>query len=397
MLTDEQFTELGSDLESDRVERKESLSGDAKDRIGQAICAYANDLPNRGLSGIIIIGVDDRGNPTGLSITDGLLRDLAGFRSDGNILPLPTLTVEKRSLQGINVAVIEVQPCADPPVRYYGRVWIRIGPRRAIASRDEERILTERRRSATLCFDQHATTGATLDELDLKTFSDVYLPAAFAPEVLQQNVRSLPEQMAALHLCTPDGLPNHAAILLLGLDPRRWLPGAYVQFVRFDGTSLDAAILDQKEMTGPVAELLRRADDLASVNIRVATTIVNQVSERRNPDYPLAAIQQVLRNAVLHRTYEVHSPVYWYWFTDRVEIHSPGGLYGRVNESNFGDPYATDYRNPTLAEGLKLLGFVQRFGVGIQLARKACEENGNPVPEFQFSSAAVLCVLRSAL
>ena len=86
--------------------------------------------------------------------------------------------------------------------------------------------------------------------------------------------------------------------------------------------------------------------------------------------------------------------MYWYWFSDRVEIHSPGGLYGRVNESNFGQPGATDYRNQTLAEGLKVTGFVQRFGMGIELARRRCAENGNPPPAFTFSPSAVLATIR---
>ena len=37
---------------------------------------------------------------------------------------------------------------------------------------------------------------------------------------------------------------------------------------------------------------------------------------------------------------------------------------------NFGQPGVTDYRNPNLAEALRALGFVQRFGAGIAIARK---------------------------
>lgn len=59
-------------------------------------------------------------------------------------------------------------------------------------------------------------------------------------------------------------------------------------------------------------------------------------------------------------------------------------------------PYATDYRNPRLAEGLKVLGFVQRFGFGIEVARRACSKLGYPPPEFQFSETAVLTVIRGA-
>ena len=73
---------------------------------------------------------------------------------------------------------------------------------------------------------------------------------------------------------------------------------------------------------------------------------------------------------------------------------SPGGLYGRVVPENFGTSGSTDYRNPLLAQGLKILGFVQRFGMGIEVARRRCADNGNPDPEFVFSPSAVLVTVR---
>jgi ATP-dependent DNA helicase RecG len=157
-----------------------------------------------------------------------------------------------------------------------------------------------------------------------------------------------------------------------------------------------APVLDQKELQGRLSDVLRQAEDLASINIRVATVVEGHVTEQRQPDYPLGALQQLLRNAVMHRSYEIQAPVYWYWFADRVEIHSPGGLFGRVNEANFGQAgvAATDCRNQVVAEGLKVTGFVQRFGMGIPLARRRCQENGNPPPEFEFQPAAVLALLR---
>jgi ATP-dependent DNA helicase RecG len=396
-MTDDELEALVTDLESDRVERKASLAaGDAKEKVGQAICAFANDLPGHRQPGFVVVGLDDKtARPTGLRVTDQLLLHLASYRSDGNTLPLPNLTVERRAIRGAEVAIVIVQPSNDPPVRYYGQVWVRVGPRRAIASRDEERTLVERRQSGDLPFDRRAAFGADFGALDLDFFRNSYLPAAVSPDVLEENGRSLEEQLRALHLLTPGGGPSHAALLLLGRDPRQWLPGAYVQFVRYEGEDLTSPILDQKELDGRLPDVLRRVDDLTNINVRIETRVEGDVVEQRHPDYPAAALQQLLRNALLHRTYETNSPVYWYWFADRVEIHSPGGLYGRVTPENFGTPGVTDYRNPTLAEGLKVLGFLQRFGMGVAIARKRCQENGNPEPEFLYDSpAAFLAVVR---
>lgn len=399
-MTDDEFEALATDLESDRVERKASLSaGDVKEKIGQAVCAFANDLPGHRQPGLVVIGLDDKtARPTSLKVTDQLLRNLAELRDSGNILPLPNLVVQRRSVGGQDVVAIEVQPSNDPPVRYYGQVWVRVGPRRAIASRDEERTLSERRQSGDLPFDRRAAFGVDLGTLDLDFFRNSYLPAAVSPDVLEENGRSLEEQLRALHLLAPGGGPSHAALLLLGRDPRQSLPGAYVQFVRYEGEDLTSPILDQKELDGRLPDVLRRIDDLTNINVRIETRVEGDVVEQRRPDYPAAALQQLLRNALLHRTYETNSPVYWYWFADRVEIHSPGGLYGRVTPENFGTPGATDYRNPTLAEGLKVLGFLQRFGMGVAIARKRCQENGNPEPEFLYDSpAAFLATVRRRL
>ena len=85
----------------------------------------------------------------------------------------------------------------------------------------------------------------------------------------------------------------------------------------------------------------------------------------------MAALQQVVRNAVMHRRYEhTNSPTRITWYEDRVEIVSPGGPFGIVANSPFGSGL-TDYRNPTLAEIMRGLGYVQRFGAGIPIAKKS--------------------------
>lgn len=82
------------------------------------------------------------------------------------------------------------------------------------------------------------------------------------------------------------------------------------------------------------------------------------------------------------------------WFNDRIEIQNPSGSFGQVNKQNFGQPGVTDYRNPHLAEAMKNLGYVQRFGVGIQLARKELQKNGNPPLEFVVEDAHLLVTLK---
>jgi ATP-dependent DNA helicase RecG len=100
---------------------------------------------------------------------------------------------------------------------------------------------------------------------------------------------------------------------------------------------------------------------------------------------------------VIHRNYEAtNSPVRVTWYNDRIEVQSPGGPYGQVTPETFGKPGVTDYRNPTLAEALAALGFVERFGIGLQIVEKEMRENGNPPAEFEILSNFVQVVLRRA-
>ena len=395
-MDDAELEQLLLDIESDRTERKASVS--EKRRICEAICAYANDLPGHRVPGVIFVGANDNGTCAGLSITDELLLNLANIRSDGNVVPFPSMTVQKKRLNGCELAVILVHPSDAPPVRYEGRVWIRVGPRRAIATVEEERRLTEKRRSRDQPFDLRPVSSATLDDLDLDLFARTYLPASVAPEVVEQNRRTVEQQLASLRLITQlDGgtVPTVVGILVLGKDPPQFLPGAYAQFLRIDGTSLSDPIRDAVSISGPLPEFLRQLEEKLQAHLETARDLTSGPVEILRPDYPIIALQQIVRNAVLHRTYEgSNAPIRINWFSDRIEVLSPGGPYGQVTRANFGAPGITDYRNSFLAEAMRNLGYVQKFGVGIQLAQSELLRNGNPRLEYQIEDTYVLAILR---
>ena len=128
-FTDKGLLQIIEAGEADRVELKESLSGSATERIREAVCAFANDLPRHQKPGLVFVGVRDDKTITGLSVTDELLQQLADMKTDGNIVPPPSLNVEKRVLQGKEIAVVTVQPSDSPPVRFRGAIYIRTGPR----------------------------------------------------------------------------------------------------------------------------------------------------------------------------------------------------------------------------------------------------------------------------
>ena len=114
----------------------------------------------------------------------------------------------------------------------------------------------------------------------------------------------------------------------------------------------------------------------------------------KSPDYPIEALRQLVRNAVIHRDYKSNTPIRIHWFNDRIEIQSPGGPYEELNINNFGKEELTSYRNPSIAETLKNLGFIERFGFGIPQSRKALKDNGNPELKLKAETSTVLAIVR---
>ena len=392
-----QLERLLSDLESDLVERKERFRGDAPNTVREAVCAFANDLPNHRRPGVVFIGVRDDGRPADITISDDLLRQLSDIKTDGNIVPPPTLTVARHRLCDADVAVITVWPGDSPPVTYKGRICIRVGPRRAIASAQDERILNEKRRHRDRPYDIRPIAISGRQDLDLRRFEAEYLPAAVAPDILKMNDRTIEQRLAATKMiaAADEPVPTVLGLLAIGKATRDHLPGAYVQFLRLDGDALSDPVRDDTLIDGTVGDMINRLDDKLVAHNRTAVDFTSEPIEKRRSLYPIVALRQLTRNAVLHRNYEgTNAPSRVHWFDDRIEILSPGGPYGGITPDNFGTPGLTDYRNPNLAEAMRVLGYVQKFGGGIAMAQAALKENGNPPPEFEVETTHIRVTVR---
>lgn len=396
MLSDDELQAMLGDLESDRVERTVSTTDVAK--FSEAICAFSNDFPHHERAGHLLIGVDNGGRPVKISVTDQLLLSLAALRDNGKIQPRPALTVQKRVVAGgaqqYEIVVIEVLPSPMPPVRYDGRVWIRVGPRKAVATEAEERVLNERRAAdIARTWDAQPCVGATLSDLSLELFKVDYLPRAVAEDVIEENHRELRQQLASLRFYDlRRDCPTNAGALVFGLEPQQWFEGARVQFVRFDGFTLSDAVVNDRSVAGDLHSVLRTLDALIDAQIETHPIESSTLREESVSTYPRVAVRELLMNAILHRDYAASAPVRFYWFSDHIEIQSPGGLYGEATPENF--PRQNAYRNPVLAEVMKTLGYVNRFGRGVARAQEALARGGNPPAEFAFDPHYVLATIR---
>lgn len=93
MITKNELRQLLTSTEAYRIER--TISTGNTDKFSEAICAFSNDLPGSHKNGYLIIGAEDNGNiKPGFKVTDALLKNIAALRSGGNILPIPTMSVD---------------------------------------------------------------------------------------------------------------------------------------------------------------------------------------------------------------------------------------------------------------------------------------------------------------
>ena len=231
--------------------------------------------------------------------------------------------------------VAEVSPSDLPPVRYRGRTFIRIGPRRDIATEAEERILAERRMSFMATFDTMPCLAAKLSDVNTDLLRTKYLIPLLGNELVESDTRPIEEQMAAVGMYdTEHQCPTYAAVVLFGYKPRRFMPGLYVQYVCFKG------------------------EDVTSYQ----------------------AIRELLLNACMHRDMQSNTPLRFYEFASHLEILNAGGLYGNARPENF--PRINDYRNPLVASAMKTLGYVNMFSRGIGQVQTDLKENGNQPAEF---------------
>ena len=382
MITKNEIRELLNNIENERVERTVSTNDTAK--FAKAICAFANDLPNKKLPGFLMIGTYDDGKLSGLKVTDELLRNLAGLRADGNIQPKPALSVEKISFPEGDIALVEVQPSKITPVKYKGVTYVRIGARQSEANEEDERILREKSEVKSPTFDSTPCLYSTMDDLDLRLFKSEYLPKVIKKKVLKNEKRSIKLQLNALNLYDLEhDRPTVAGILLIGKDPTRILFGAYIQYVKFAGIDRTSRILNERQFSGNIITLLKEIDAFIKYTIQTQRPVfVSVLREELRINYPYEAIRELVTNNIMHRNYQTNSPAKFYEYADRIELDNPGNLYGKVNRDNF--PDETDYRNPILAQAIKELGYVNRFGRGIRMVQELLEDNQNGYAIFNF-------------
>ena len=182
-----------------------------------------------------------------------------------------------------------------------------------------------------------------------------------------------------------------SATLLFSPYPQAYFPQLCIIATVIPGTEIGMVgsygerFLDNQRIEGNVSDMLNEALGFVRRNMRTRT-IINPITGVREDqtDYPILAVREVLINAIVHRDYSIHTegmPIQILMYDDRLEIHNPGGIYGRMRVDQIGK-VQPDTRNPVLASALEVLGITENRYSGIPTIRREMKKYHLQEPEF---------------
>jgi ATP-dependent DNA helicase RecG len=366
--------------ETDRIEWKQSTKDG--EEILQAVCALANDLGDSKARGYLLVGVSKEGRVLGVGAkVDQEQQNLANRLHSTKLLPTPAVDIKVLEHAGQTLLLVEVDAYPVPPVvAVNGVAYVRVGSTTCRAREADLTRLRERRPENQKAFDSRPVHGATIRDLNPSLLRAEYEASREA----DPSVESYPsfegwltsrKQLGSTRSGT--WVPNAAALLLHGVNPQEFVPGARIEFVRYAGTGPEAPVAFRKTITGTAADQLDALWAQLAANVTSRELAEKGIRTELAPEYPVAALKELARNLVQHRLYEgTNAPGRVEWFDDRIEFSNPGGPFGRASEGSFGTH--SDYRNPLLTTSLVASGYVQQLGRGIRLAQSELEKNGNP-------------------
>ncbi|MFT3703090.1 MAG: ATP-binding protein [Agriterribacter sp.] len=332
------------------------------------VCGFANAQ-----GGVIFIGKDDDGNIVDVHDYKKLMDDIPN-----KIKSAMGITAEVNLHEDAGKHFIEVvtQPYSVP-ISVRGRYYYRSG------STKQE------------------LTGATLNEFLLKksgktwddvieqraTFNDIDEPAVKIFLAASQNTGRLPENdgLSVAELfeklrLTENGHLKRAAIILFGKDPGKFYPGIYVKIGRFGKDDTD--IIFQETEEGNLIILLQGILNQLNHKFLIRSIGFEGMHRIEKGEYPLAAIREILLNALVHRNY-MGAPIQIRVYDDKISIWNEGTLPAGLTLAALKRSHSSRPRNPIIADVAFKGGYIDAWGRGTIKILDTCKEAALPEPEMQ--------------
>lgn len=385
-------------IESNRVE---FISGWNPTPIIHSICAFANDIDNVG-GGYIVIGVEEKDGTPALPVkgipqerVDGILKELIGLCH--MIEPLYYPVVEPVLFQGKYIIVIWVSGGHGRPYKAAKDVhsdkstklyYIRKFSSTIVASPEEEKELFYI--STDIPFDDRPNLAADVSDLDIG------LMRSHLKEIgssLYEHSLSMDALDIAKNMQLVAGPPEAVKPLNVGLLMFSERPEKYFRYARIEVVDIPdptGTNMTEKVFTGPIQRQL--SDALAFIKNYTLKEVVIKSADKaeatRISNYPYAAIEEILANAVYHRSYQEKEPITVPITSESIEITSFPGFDRSISDKDIAELRirARVYRNRRIGDFLKELKLIEGRNTGFPNAIKALKANGSGMPRFEMDN-----------
>ena len=393
-MLNEELIELADKIckqkaEEQTIEVKSALMGCPK-RLYDTLSSFSN----QDSGGIIVFGIDEDAlfSVVGVYNPQDLQKRIA--EQCQQMEPPVRAVFTMAEYQGKTICAVEVPPVdyAERPCFYRGAgrtkgSYIRVGDA-DLPMKDYEIYSYEAFRKH-LHDDERPVERAGLQFLDTEKIQSYIEKMRLGRPGFSRLTQSQTLEMLNI---TRHGVPTLAAVLNFCLYPQGFFPQLGITAIVVPGTEIgdvgqdSARFIDNKRIGGTIPEMVEEALNFCRRNMKVKTIISKETGERKDvTEYPVDALREAILNALIHRDYSIHTegtPVQLDFFADRVEIHSPGILYGRMSIEELGIA-KPDLRNPALALMAETLTAAEHRYSGIPTMRNAMKEYGLPQPKFE--------------
>jgi ATP-dependent DNA helicase RecG len=384
--------------ESDTVEVKTARGGTPQ-RLYEALSAFAN----RPGGGIILFGLDETADFSIVGAGDAhrLTEEITSLASD-NMEPAlrPEFTVDEIDGETVVAAEIDEVSASQKPCFYKTAglpkgAYLRVGNTNRRMTEYEVFGYLSGREQPT--HDEDTVPDASLDDLD-NSLIETYLEHLRQIRPRAGFLKSGNEEiLLRLRIAVQDSgviRPTLAGLLTFGKYPQEFFPQLMITFVQYFGTTEDertpqgARFVDNRRFEGPITEMVDEAETYIMSAMR-KSSLINGMFRRDIMEYPRESLRESIANAVAHRDYSPYvrgSYIQIRMFADRLEVRSPGGLFGNVTVDNLEDEHST--RNARLMRMMEDMHVVENRGSGISAMLHAMREANLEPPRFDDQRAS---------
>lgn len=375
-MTPEELRERVARWEDPHTDFKQALGRDAD--VAKDLVCFANSD-----GGQIVVGVAETRAVVGVDDVDTLLLrvdDVAFHRCSPPVTVVPeTVDLDGHPVVVLHVAKGDQRPYATQEGRYY----VRSGARCRAASREE--LLRLFQATQTLFYDEQRLPRLDLSALDLDAVARYLTDTGW--EATDEDV---PRLLRAWRMV--DGShPTVSGLVVFGRRPQNELLSTTVVVGAFAGTDTGDDLVDRKDLTGDLFEVVEQIEQFLRIHLRSAHEIVGFERERTD-EIPLAALREAVVNALVHRDYTIPGPTRIFVLPDRVEVHSPGRPPNSVDvEAMRAGVHMT--RNPHIYSRVVEAALATRAGTGIRRITRLLRESSGVELGIAISDAEVVLVL----